>query len=324
MGSTEPDIVVLREGEERLSMSDYCTLIQERLPEYNVQLASTSTEEEELAKQASVITGGELRKEVLENANELKLFAGTTSNCSHLPLDRLKDQNVAVTNAAGIHAPGIAEQIVGNMLVFARNLYQGWKQKAENQWLHYQANELQDSTVTIVGLGAIGLATARRLEGFNVDVVGIRYTPKKGGPVDEIYGFDDDIESVFARTDYLILSCPLTEATEGLIDEDVLATLPSEAVVINTARGKVINTPELVEALQTGGIRGAALDVTDPEPLPPNHTLWTLDNALITPHMGGHTPKHWSRLVDILEQNMHHIAETETYTGLKNQVVTPE
>lgn len=322
MSHQSPDILVLREGEEGLSMRTYCNEIQKRLPSHNVKLAETPKQECELARNVPIITGGSLRSNILEEATALRLFAGTTSGYGHLPIDKLKNQNVAVTNASGIHAPGIAEQTIGNILVFARNMHKGWQQKQTNQWNHYQADELQNSTVTIIGLGSIGSAVATRLQGFDVKTIGVRYTPKKGGPTDEVYGFtENEIHTALAQTDYLVLSCPLTDETKHLIDEQALVTLPPDSVIINAARGGIIDTPSLVEALQTGKIKAAALDVTDPEPLPPDHPLWTLDNVLITPHMGGHTPKHWPRLADILEDNITMIEDSGCYDNLRNQVI---
>src|SRR5699024_1306630 len=163
---------------------------------------------------------------------------------------------------------------------------------------------------------------AQRLQGFAVDTVGVRYTPEKGGPTDEVYGFDDvEFHDALARTDYLAIACPLTETTRELIDGEALATLPPSSVIINAARGGIIDTDALVAALQSEAIRGAALDVTNPEPLPQNRPLWTLENCLITPHTGGHTPRHWERLADIVA---HNVERLDTDEELENVVRSEE
>jgi phosphoglycerate dehydrogenase-like enzyme len=304
-------------------MSDYAEELRSRLPGHSIRLAQTPREERELVQEAEIITGSSLRQEVLNNAQNIRLFAGTTSGYDHLPLAELRDRDVVITNASGIHAPGIAEQAVGNMLVFARQMHVGWQQNQDASWCHYQGGELHGSTVTIVGLGAIGTATARRLEPFNVRTIGVRYTPEKGGPTDKVVGFNADaIHDAFAQSDYVAVASPLTEETQGLIGTQELETLPPSAVVINVARGPIVQTEALVRALQEGVIRGAALDVTDPEPLPPDHPLWSLDSALITPHMGGSTPHHWSRLADILQENVQTVTETGQWSGLTNQVIS--
>jgi phosphoglycerate dehydrogenase-like enzyme len=212
---------------------------------------------------------------------------------------------VAVTNAAGIHAPSIAEQVLGYLLTFARDLHEGWRRQRNREYRHYQARELGGSTVTVVGMGAIGHAVVERLQGFDVDTIGVRYTPEKGGPTDEVIGFDEEaFHDALARTDYLVVATPLTDTTRGLVDEAAVHTLPPESVLVNVARGGVVVTDALVYALQKQSIRGAALDVTDPEPLPEDHPLWNFENVLLTPHNAGHTPEHWNRLADILATNV--------------------
>ncbi|MFC6725528.1 NAD(P)-dependent oxidoreductase, partial [Halobium palmae] len=141
-----------------------------------------------------------------------------------------------------------------------------------------------------------------------------------GGPTDEVYGFDE-IHGALADADYAVLACPLTDATEGLIDDAVFETMPQHAVLVNVARGKVVDTDALLSALRGNSIRGAALDVTDPEPLPEDHELWGLDNVLITPHNAGHTPKYFERMADILERNLEIADERGGFEGLENQVV---
>ncbi|PAU83697.1 hydroxyacid dehydrogenase [Halorubrum salipaludis] len=318
----DPDVVVLREGTEGLSMASYADALRERLPDRTVALARTPAEERELVPRARAVTGITLDADLLDRADRLELFACTFAGTDHVPTDALREHGVAVTNAGGIHAPGIAEQTIANMLVFARNLHEGFRRKANGEWRHFQSREFTDSTVTVVGLGSIGQAVVQRLAGFEVETIGIRYTPEKGGPTDEVLGFDDDdVHEAFARSDYVVLACPLNDLTRGLVGEAELATLPPNAVVVNAARGGLVDTDALVAALQTEGIRGAALDVTDPEPLPSDHVLWDLENCLITPHTGGHTPKHWDRLADIVADN---VAALDAGEELENAVVTPD
>jgi Phosphoglycerate dehydrogenase and related dehydrogenases len=225
---------------------------------------------------------------------------------------------VTVTNAGGIHAPGIAEQVLGAMLSFSRGLLRGRDQQRRGTWQHYQPGELQGSTVTVVGMGSIGSAVVKRLQGFEVDTVAVRHTPAKGGPTDEVLGYDH-LHEALSRTDYLVLACPLTDVTTGLLGPAEFATLPPSAVVVNVARGAVLDTDALVAALRTESIRGAAVDVTDPEPLPADHPLWDIDDCLVTPHVGGHTPHHWERLASLLADN---VAALDGNGPLRN-VVSP-
>lgn len=319
---TETDVVVLREGTEGLSMESYAEALRERLPNRTVTLARTPKAERELVADARVVTGITIDEDLLESADRLELFACTFAGTDHVPKETLAEYGVAVTNAGGIHAPGIAEQALGNMLVFARQLHEGWRRKQQAEWRHFQSSEFMDSTVTVIGLGSIGQAVVERLSGFGVDTIGIRYSPEKGGPTDEVAGFDaDDIHDALARSEYVVLACPLTDLTRGLIGAEEFATMPTDAVLVNTARGGLVDTDALVGALRSNKIRGAALDVTDPEPLPADHPLWGLENCLITPHTGGHTPKHWDRLADIVAENLDRLDADDS---LENQVLAPE
>jgi len=316
------DVVVLREGTEGLSMESYAEKLSERLPDRSVALARTPREERELVAGARVVTGITVDEDLLTGAERLELFACTFAGTDHVPMEALAERGVAVTNAGGIHAPGIAEQAIGNVLVFARRLHEGWRRKERSEWRHFQSGEFTDSTVSIVGLGSIGRAVAQRLQGFEVETIGVRYSPEKGGPTDEVVGFDeDDVHEALARSDYVVLACPLTDLTRGLIGAAEFATMKPEAVLVNTARGGIVDTDALVAALQSNKIRGAALDVTDPEPLPGDHPLWDLENCLITPHTGGHTPKHWDRLADIVAGNVERLGTDEE---LENLVLEPE
>ncbi len=315
MNKQTPDIVVLRKNTEGLSTRSYVDALRTRLPEHEIVHANTPQKERDLIREARVATGVTIDTELLDHAEKLELFVVASSGYNHLPMEELSSRGVVVANAAGIHAPGIAEQALGYCLMFARQLHVGWQRKLNREWRHYKPGELGGSTVTVVGLGAIGKEFAQRLDGMNVQTIGIRYSPKKGGPTDEVYGFDEEsLHQALARTDYLVLSTPLSDTTRKLIGEAELNTLPPSAYLINVCRGGVIDTDALIAALQKNDISGAALDVTDPEPLPSDNPLWQMGNVLITPHVGGHTPKHWDRLSDIVVQN---VEELENGTGDK-------
>jgi len=312
------DITVLRTGAHGTPMSEYADALRERLPERDVALARTPAEERDLAADARVVTGVDIDEALLSEADELALFAGAYAGYEHLPLDAFRERGVAVTNAAGVHAPSAGEQVVGYLLTFARRLHEGWRRQQHREFRHYRAGELKGSTVTVVGLGAIGEGVVQRLQGFDVDTIGVRYTPEKGGPTDEVVGFDDEaLHDAFARTDYLVLACPLTDTTRHLVDRAALNTLPPESVLVNVARGGVVDTDALVAALRREDIRGAALDVTDPEPLPEDHPLWNFENVVVTPHTAGQTPEYWSRLAGIVATN---VSRLDTDEDLQNRV----
>lgn len=319
------DVVVRRKGAHGLSSEAYANALRERLPTHSVRVASTPKAERELIRTATVATGASITPELLEIAERLRVFACTWAGIGHLPMDELRDSGVAVTNASGIHAPNIAETVVGQLLVFARRLDEGWRRKQRREWRHFQMGELKGSTVTIVGQGSIGQAIVERLAGFDVETIGVRYTPSKGGPADTVIGFDrDEFHAALAETEYLVLASPLTDTTRGLVDAAALETLGPDAYLINIARGEIVETEALVEAIRSQSLRGAALDVTDPEPLPTDHPLWTFENVFITPHNAGHSPEHWPRLADIVAENVRRLGETDSVETLENLVSMQE
>ncbi|ELY49203.1 D-2-hydroxyacid dehydrogenase [Natronolimnohabitans innermongolicus] len=319
--STPPDVLVLRTGTHGMPVEQYAAAIRERLPDRSVELARTPAAEREAIADARFVTGMTFGEELLEAAAELEVFACAYAGTGHLPLDRLEERGVAVTNASGVHGPNIGEHVLGAILRFTRRFHVGARQQRNREWRHYQAHELQGSTVTIVGLGAIGEAVAERLEPFGVETIGVRYSPEKGGPTDEVVGFEGEaFHDALSRADYLVLACPLTETTRGLIDEAAFVTMDPDAVLVNVARGPVVDTDDLVSALRSGWIRGASLDVTDPEPLPEEHPLWNFGNVQITPHNAGHTPAYYERLADIVAENARRFDE-DPDAELENQVL---
>jgi phosphoglycerate dehydrogenase-like enzyme len=316
-----PDVLVLRQDVHGIPVAEYAAAIRERLPDHEVAHARTPAEERNLIAEATVVTGHALGDDLLERATALELFACLYAGVDHLPLAALEARSVAVTNASGVHGPNAAAWAVGQILTFARGLHTGWQRQARREFRHFQAGELAGSTVTVVGMGAIGEAVLERLSGFGVETVGVRHSPGKGGPADEVVGYDEEaFHGVLARTDYLVLACPLTELTRGLVDAEALSTLPPTAVVLNLARGPVVDTDALVSTIRLGGLRGAALDVTDPEPLPPDHPLWTFENVLITPHVAGQTPHYYERRADVLAENVRALDDGAA-SPLRNQVV---
>ena len=314
------DVVVRRGTVHGMDMSDYAAVLRERLPDADVTRRPTAEEEHAAMETATVITGGNISEEELEVTANLEYFACSSAGYEHLPLDALADADVTVTNAAGVHGPNIAEHVVGAILSFERRFHEARRRQARREWRSYQAGELAGSKVVVVGMGAIGKSIVERLDGFGVETVGVRHSPSKETPTDEVYGYDD-VAAATADADALALACPLSTATRGLIGREVFANLHPDATVVNVARGPVVETEALVRALRTNAIGAAALDVTDPEPLPEDHALWGFDNVLITPHNAGHTPNYFERLADIVAENVETATERGAWRDLRNQIL---
>lgn len=313
----EERIAVLRQKIHGMDAGEYRDAIEARLPECRVDLATTPAEEREYLESATVATGLEITPKELDAAEELSLFACVYAGTDHLDLDAFEKRDIAVTNASGVHGSNIAEYVTGSMIAMSQRFPRAWKQKQNAEWRAYPTRELHGSTVSIVGLGEIGRTIADRLAAFGMETIGVRYSPEKGGPTDQVYGFPEIHEAV-ADAEYVVVACRLSEATEGLIDAGVLRTMPSNSLLVNVARGPVVETAALVESLQSNGLSGAVLDVTDPEPLPQDHVLWSMGDVMITPHNSGHTPAYYERCADILAANVEARAEG---ARLENRVV---
>lgn len=199
------------------------------------------------------------------------------------PLDLMAARGVRLTNGAGINAITIAEYVVMGMLSFAKDYPAVLRAQAREEWLKDSPGkrELFESRALVLGHGAIGQEIALRLEAFGVEVAKVRRTPGPGtlGP--------DQWRARLGEFDWVILSVPATPETEHMIGAAELAAMKPDGVLINIARGAVVDQDALVDALQARRIGGAFLDVTTPEPLPPGHPLWHLDNAVVTMHLSG-------------------------------------
>jgi len=315
-----PDILVLRGEAHGIPTTEYVAALRDRLPEYDIRHAATPKQARDLVADARIVTGGGITEGLLDRAENLRLYAAGGAGLGRETVERCVARGVTVMNAP-IHGTNIAEYVLGTMLGFSRNIYEGVRRDERREWRHFQARDFKGSTVTVVGLGTIGQTVVQRLEGFEVETVGVRYTPEKGGPTDEVVGFETDtFHEALARTDYLAITCPLTDTTRGLVDAEALSVLPPDAVLVNISRGEVVDTDALVSAIRGNRLRGAALDVTDPEPLPEDHPLWNFENVLVTPHMSGHTPEYWERVADLLASNVERIEEAGSDADLRNTV----
>jgi phosphoglycerate dehydrogenase-like enzyme len=189
---------------------------------------------------------------------------------------------VRLHRGGGIHDASTAELAVTLTLAALRGIPEFVRAHSEHEWRHATFDALADKRVVIVGYGGVGEAVERRLAGFEVEVVRVARSARPG--VSALA----ELPALLPGAHVVILTVPLTAETKGLVDKDFLGRLPDGALLVNVARGGVVNTDALLAELASGRLR-AALDVTDPEPPPPDHPLWTVPNLLLSPHVGGNT-----------------------------------
>lgn len=189
---------------------------------------------------------------------------------------------VKLCNAAGVHDASTAELAVGLILASLRGLDVAARSMESGVWVHETRPSLADRQVLILGAGGVGQAVRRRIEPFEATVTMIGRTGRPG-----VLAIAD-LDSILPSADVVVLAVPLDASTRGLVDSKFLALMKTGALLVNVSRGPVVDTDALIAGLQGGGI-SAALDVTDPEPLPPGHRLWSCPNLLISAHVGGDT-----------------------------------
>ncbi|WP_045880151.1 NAD(P)-dependent oxidoreductase [Pseudofrankia sp. DC12] len=205
------------------------------------------------------------------------------------------------SNAAGVHEASTAELAAGLMIASQRRLPALLRAQAEHTWAHAESLALADSTVIVVGQGGVGRAVVRRLKPFEVDVV--RVATSRRTDADGVVRAIDELPGLLPDADIVVLALPLNAGTAGLVDREFLAAMRPRGLLVNVARGGVVVTADLVDAVRDGQVR-AALDVVDPEPLPPEHALWGLDGVILTPHVGGHSAAMRPRVVALLRRQI--------------------
>ena len=239
--------------------------------------------------------------EVIGRAERLRWLSTLYAGVDWMPLSLLRERGVTLTNGAGVGATAIAEWVVMGMLTVAKRYDEVVRARDRGEWLRSPPGrgELADTRALILGGGAIGGRIAARLAAFEVNVTTVRRTPKAGelGP--------DDWRARLGEFDWVILAVPATPETDGMIGQAELAAMKPSAVLINIARGSVVDQPALVEALRDKSIAAAFLDVTTPEPLPPDDPLWALPNAHITMHLSGQaTTRLFERAASLFLRNL--------------------
>ncbi len=218
-------------------------------------------------------------------ATRMKWLNSGLAGMDGLPLRELELRGVTVTNGAGINALTIAEYVVMGMLNIAKNYREVMRAQDRHEWLRDSPGkvELAGSHALVVGYGAIGKMVEERLNAFGVKVTAVRRNPDSSG---KTLG-PDQWKDMLGEFDWVILAVPATSETEHMIGAAELARMKPEAVLMNFARGSIVDQEALVSALKNKRIAAAFLDVTDPEPLPPDHPLWSLDNVHISMHLSG-------------------------------------
>jgi phosphoglycerate dehydrogenase-like enzyme len=230
--------------------------------------------------------GAHMADHVLEKGKKLRWIQALGTGVDGI-VDRPPfRKGVLVTNMHGLHGDSVPEAAIMLMLALARDLPRALRQRNARKWERYPSQLLKGKTVGIFGVGAIARSLAPKCRSFGMTVVGITSAPRA------MEGFDrmvhrDDLESAVRELDFLVLLTPYTPETHGIVGAKMLAAMKPSAFLVNLARGGIVDEDALVGALREKRLAGAALDVFAAEPLPEDHPLWSMDNVIVTPHLGG-------------------------------------
>ena len=281
---------------------------------------TASAEARDAVAEAEVYFGFGFTEDLLRAAPKVRWVHSAAAGVGLVLKSGIADTDIILTNSAGIHGPPIGEFVVAGLLHFMRGLDVAIAQQQHGEWskAFFVADdsplrEVSDSRVLIVGTGGLGGEAARRLSALGATCVGIRRRPELGAPA----GFSNVVgmaalDRELARADALVLAAPLTAETSALMTRARLERLPRHAIVVNVARGAMIDEDALADLLEAGRLRGAVLDVFQQEPLATTSRLWQLRSALVVPHVSPVSPgRFWPRQLDLFLDNWRRYAAGE-------------
>ena len=230
--------------------------------------------------------------------------AGTGEQVQQAGLSPQELDRVAITTASGVHAGPLAEFCMFGILSFTKNLPRLLEDQEQRRWNRYPAGELKGRTLLVIGLGNIGVETARLAKSFGMRTIGLKRHPDDEVPhVDEIHS-QKSLKEAVPEADAVVVTLPLTGETRGMIDREVINSMKPECIFVNVGRGGVVDEAALTEALEERSIAGAALDVFQEEPLPPDSPLWDLPNVLVSPHTAALSEAENRRIVELFQENL--------------------
>ncbi|HEU4895871.1 MAG TPA: D-glycerate dehydrogenase [Acidimicrobiia bacterium] len=240
---------------------------------------------------------------LIEQSTELVVISQVAVGVDNLDLSACVERGIVVGHTPDVLTETVADSAFALLASIVRRIPEGEREVRAGEWgpwqlLHLAGGDLHGTTLGIVGMGRIGRAISRRARGFDMDVIYASPTPK------EVAAEHVSLPTLLERSDHVVLCTPLDETTRHLISFEQLASMKPTAYLVNVARGPVVDTAALIEALSNGRIAGAALDVTDPEPLPAGHPLLDLENCLVVPHIASASLRTRHAMVSLAVDNL--------------------
>jgi phosphoglycerate dehydrogenase-like enzyme len=285
--------------------------LRRRFPHVRFIHATTPQQRQEGLADCDIAYTWILNDQEAATAEKLKWVHTSAVAVETLCLPELFARDIAVSNTRGVQAVPIAEHVMAVTLALAKQVpfvidNQRLARWAQNEFIGARLPWLLNGrTLGLIGVGTIGSEIAKRAESFGMRVIALRRRPAYGtiGHVERVYG-KDQLDDFLAQSHVLVICAPLTPETHSLMGARQFAQLPPGAVVVNVGRARIIDTDALIDALHSGHLGGASLDVFPEEPLPPDHPLWKAPNAILTPHTSGFRQGHWDEVIDLFGDNL--------------------
>ena len=250
-----------------------------------------------------VICNGLFVHHPMEQFSRLRYVQLTSAGFDRVPMELARERGITVHNAKGVYSIPMAEfALCGVLQLYKRSRF-FWENQAVGRWeKHRGLRELSGKTVCIIGTGSVGTECAMRFEAFGCRVMGVNIRPRACAHFDQVFAFEQ-LNEVLARSDVAVLAVPLTAQTRHLMDQSQLDSMKPGAILVNLARGAVVNTQALKEALEKK-LGGAVLDVFEQEPLERDSPLWNMQNVLVTPHNSFVSDGNQVRLCRVIMENL--------------------
>ena len=298
--------------------ADGVETLRRRFPRIEFIHATTDEQRADGLKTCDVVYTWILRAPELAGAANVKWVHTSAVAVETLCLNELFERGIVVSNTRGVQAVPIAEHVMAAVLAFAKQLPFALDHQRHGRWAQNEFVDgrmpwlLRGKTLGVIGVGTIGAEIAVRARAFGMSVIAMR---RRVGAsidgIDRIYG-PEQLYPFLKQCHVLVIAAPLTPQTLSLLGAGQFAQLPKGAIVVNVGRAKIIDTEALVEALKSGHLGGAALDVFPQEPLPPDHPLWKTPNVILTPHTSGFRQGHWDEVIDLFAENIERFQRGES------------
>jgi D-2-hydroxyacid dehydrogenase (NADP+) len=305
-------------------------------PQIEVEQFDDYQEAEPHLADADAIVAWSLRPEQVRAAKKLRWIHSPAAAVHQLIIPEIVNSDIVLTNASAVHGPVVAEHIMAMVLAWAKRIPSLVRYQAEHMWAqqrlwneHPRPREIAGGMLGLVGLGSIGSEAARRAMALGMRVIAVREHPEKGADFlagqaaaeasIQVLG-TGGLNELLAKSDYVAIAAPLRSSTRALIDADKLSRMKPDAYLINVSRGALVDEGALVDALRQNRIGGAALDVFEQEPLPPESPLWDMPNVLITPHSAALTERLWERHYAMISDNLGRFMAGKPLQGVVDKI----